>query len=83
MARGLAGSLAGVYLSDQGAEVIKVEPPGGDPTRAWSASRVWNRGKKSVVLDLKDPGDASRFGRLAATGASCRSAGRSSRASEN
>jgi crotonobetainyl-CoA:carnitine CoA-transferase CaiB-like acyl-CoA transferase len=67
LARGLAGSLAGVYLSDQGAEVIKVEPPGGDPTRAWSASRVWNRGKKSVVLDLKDPGDGSRFERLAAT----------------
>ena len=28
LSRGLAGSLAGVYLSDQGAEVIKVEPPG-------------------------------------------------------
>jgi len=67
LARGLAGSLAGVYLSDQGAEVIKVEPPGGDPTRAWSASRVWNRGKQSVVLDLKEPRDRGRFERLVAT----------------
>ena len=39
LARGLAGSLAGVYLADQGAEVIKIEPPGGDPTRVLSASR--------------------------------------------
>jgi crotonobetainyl-CoA:carnitine CoA-transferase CaiB-like acyl-CoA transferase len=67
LSRGLAGSLAGVYLSDQGAEVIKIEPPGGDPTRAWSASRVWNRGKKSAVLDLKDGEARSSFEQLAAT----------------
>ena len=67
LARGLAGSLAGVYLSDQGAEVIKVEPPGGDPTRTLSASRVWNRGKKSVVLDLKDAAGRDAFERLATT----------------
>lgn len=67
LSRGLAGSLAGVYLSDQGAEVIKVEPPGGDPTRALSASRVWNRGKKSVILDLKDAKGKDCFERLAGT----------------
>jgi crotonobetainyl-CoA:carnitine CoA-transferase CaiB-like acyl-CoA transferase len=67
LARGLAGSLAGVYLSDQGAEVIKVEPPGGDPTRALSASHVWNRGKKSVILDLKDVDGKGQFEQLAAT----------------
>jgi crotonobetainyl-CoA:carnitine CoA-transferase CaiB-like acyl-CoA transferase len=67
LARGLAGSLAGAYLADQGAEVIKIEPPGGDPTRAMSASRVWNRSKKSVILDLKDAGDMALFGRLLTT----------------
>ncbi len=67
LARGLAGSLAGAYLSDQGAEVIKVEPPGGDPTRTLSASRVWNRGKKSLILDLKDAGSRDAFERLVLT----------------
>jgi len=48
-------------LADLGAEVIKVEPPGGDPFRGWGAARdghsVWfsihGRNKLSVVLDLK------------------------------
>ena len=52
---GMAGSVATMVLSDFGAEVIKVEPPGGDPFRAWPASLQWNRGKKSVTLDLKTP----------------------------
>ncbi len=51
--QGMAGGLATMVLSDFGAEVVKVEPPGGDPFRAWPASLMWNRGKKSVVLDLK------------------------------
>ena len=33
--------------------MLKVEPPGGDPTRALSGSRVWHRGKESIVLDLR------------------------------
>jgi crotonobetainyl-CoA:carnitine CoA-transferase CaiB-like acyl-CoA transferase len=48
-------------LADLGAEVIKVEPPGGDPFRGWGAAKdgnsVWfsvhGRNKLSVVLDLK------------------------------
>jgi crotonobetainyl-CoA:carnitine CoA-transferase CaiB-like acyl-CoA transferase len=67
LARGLAGSLAGVYLSDQGAEVVKIEPPEGDPTRAWSASRVWNRGKKSVIVDLKTAEGKRQFVQLVGT----------------
>ena len=67
LARGLAGSLAGAYLSDQGAEVIKVEPPEGDPTRAWSASRVWNRGKKSAVIDLTSAQGKAQFEQLVST----------------
>ena len=54
-------------LGDLGADVIKVERPGGDDTRGWGppfalgeATYFWsaNRNKRSVVLDLHDPGDA-------------------------
>ncbi len=50
---GMPGGLAGLVLADYGAEVIKIEPPTGDPWRTHPAWRFWNRGKKSVVLDLK------------------------------
>ena len=65
LARGLAGSLAGAYLSDQGADVVKVEPPGGDPTRKYVGSRVWNRGKRSIVADPWKPAGAEIVRRLA------------------
>ena len=42
-----------MVLADNGAEVIKVEPPTGDPFRHLPAFRQWHRGKKSLVLDLK------------------------------
>lgn len=50
---GMPGSLATAVFADFGASVIKVEPPGGDPFRAQGAWLAWNRGKKSVVLDLE------------------------------
>ncbi|MEZ5818709.1 MAG: CoA transferase [Hyphomicrobiaceae bacterium] len=48
-------------LGDLGAEIIKIEPPGGDPVRTWGAqidgNSVWwsvhGRNKKSVVVDMK------------------------------
>jgi len=57
----LAGPFAGTILAYFGAEVIKVEPPGGDPIRGWREVRdgtsLWyrslGRNKKSVTLDLK------------------------------
>ena len=52
--QGMAGSIATMVMSDFGAEVIKIESPQGDPFRAFPPSLVWNRGKKSVVIDLKD-----------------------------
>jgi formyl-CoA transferase len=65
--RVLAGPLATSTLADQRAEVVKVERPGsGDDTRAWgppwteTGSSYFagvNRSKKSVELDLRDPGD--------------------------
>jgi crotonobetainyl-CoA:carnitine CoA-transferase CaiB-like acyl-CoA transferase len=53
----VAAPLLGMLLADQGAEVVKVERPGGDPTRDEIAFAVWNRGKQSIALDLKDAAD--------------------------
>ena len=57
----LAGPFTGTILGYFGAEVIKVEPPGGDPIRGWREVKddtsLWyrslGRNKKSVTLDLK------------------------------
>ena len=49
---GMPGALCTLVMADYGAEVIKVEPPGGDPFRFQPAWISWNRGKKSIVLDL-------------------------------
>ena len=51
----IAAPLAGMLLADQGATVIKVERRQGDPARVHPAFATWNRGKQSVVLDLKTP----------------------------
>jgi formyl-CoA transferase len=60
----IAGPFAAKTLADFGADVVKIEPPdGGDPLRRWrllkDGTSVWwqvqSRGKRSVVLDLKDP----------------------------
>jgi crotonobetainyl-CoA:carnitine CoA-transferase CaiB-like acyl-CoA transferase len=59
----LAGPFATMLLADLGAEVVKVEPPGGDETRSWAPHVAGesayfmsaNRGKKSIAVDLKDP----------------------------
>jgi crotonobetainyl-CoA:carnitine CoA-transferase CaiB-like acyl-CoA transferase len=50
--QGMAGPLATMILADYGAEVIRVEPAGGDPMWAHPAYLLWNRGKKSIELDL-------------------------------
>src|SRR5712692_1349145 len=72
----VSGPLATMILGDQGADVIKVEAPdGGDHTRAGSNRRGGfaasflnnNRNKRSIVLNLKDPGALKVLLRLAAT----------------
>jgi crotonobetainyl-CoA:carnitine CoA-transferase CaiB-like acyl-CoA transferase len=50
---GIAGPITGMLLADHGADVVKIEPPGGDPFRSLSGYRVWQRGKRSAILDLK------------------------------
>ena len=49
---GMPGALCTLVMADYGAEVIKAEPPGGDPFRFQPAWISWNRGKKGIVLDL-------------------------------
>ena len=67
LTQGMAGSIATMTLSDFGADVIKIEPPGGDPYRSFSSSLLWNRGKSSVVIDLKNENGASEFLKLVAS----------------
>ncbi len=63
LTQNLAGPLCAQILGDLGADVIKVEAPGGDPGRAWGPP-FWgtdstlflsaNRNKRSIILDLKN-----------------------------
>ena len=81
LARILAGPWIGQTLADLGAEVIKVEAPQGDDTRRWGPPFVaaadgsegdaayfhsCNRGKRSLVADLRDPADLETVRALAA-----------------
>jgi crotonobetainyl-CoA:carnitine CoA-transferase CaiB-like acyl-CoA transferase len=51
---GQPGPLAGGQLADHGASVIRVERPGGDPYRSMAARAVYDRGKRGLVLNLRD-----------------------------
>jgi crotonobetainyl-CoA:carnitine CoA-transferase CaiB-like acyl-CoA transferase len=64
----LAGPYATMLLADLGAQVIKIEPPGGEISRqvADSYFASLNRNKRSVCLDLASPAGQQRLGELAA-----------------
>jgi formyl-CoA transferase len=59
----IAGPFAGKFFAEFGAEVVKIEPPEGDPLRKWrklhDGTSLWwyvqNRGKKSVTINLRVP----------------------------
>lgn len=65
LTEGMAGSLATMVLSDNGADVIKIERPGGDPYRTTPAWIMWNRGKKSVLLDVHTKSGQEQIQKLA------------------
>ncbi|MEA2728430.1 MAG: hypothetical protein QOF70_2905 [Acetobacteraceae bacterium] len=67
----VSGPVCTMILADQGADVIKVEPPGGDITRRTSGEGQMtamfvssNRGKRSIALDLKQPAALDALRRL-------------------
>ena len=62
---GAAAGIAGMVLAENGAEVVKIEPPHGDRDRSRPGFAVWHRAKKSAVLDLANAGDRERFLKLA------------------
>lgn len=72
--QGIAGPYAARLLADQGARVLKVEPPAGDwmrqlgpgPDGSSANAHFYNLGKEGVALDLKDPRDRDRALALAA-----------------
>jgi crotonobetainyl-CoA:carnitine CoA-transferase CaiB-like acyl-CoA transferase len=51
IATGIAGPMAAMLLADLGADVVQLEPPGGDPDRSRPGFAMWARGKTSVTLD--------------------------------
>src|ERR1041384_6751311 len=72
MSHMIMGPSCGMVLAQLGAEVIKVEPPGGDKTRTLGGMGVgffpiFNRGKRSVTLDLATPAGRAAMDRLLAT----------------
>jgi len=62
----IAGPMAAMLLGDQGADVIRVDPPGG-PRWDTPANATWNRNKRSIVLDLKQPADLETARKLIAS----------------
>jgi crotonobetainyl-CoA:carnitine CoA-transferase CaiB-like acyl-CoA transferase len=71
----IAAPCASALFADLGAEVIKIEPPAGDPGRRFVSSagggadlspafELFNRGKRSVVLDITSPSDRQRLDTL-------------------
>lgn len=62
----VAGPAAAMMLADQGADVVRVDPPGG-PMWSTPANAMLNRGKRSIVLNLKGTDDADAARRLVAS----------------
>jgi len=69
----ITGPAAGMLLADMGADVVKIEQPGaGDPFRAFKGGlysphfQTYNRNKKSITLNTKEPADLETFDRLVA-----------------
>jgi formyl-CoA transferase len=69
----MAGPFCAMQLADLGADVIKIEPPAGDPTRLMPGGsgtespgfNALNRGKRGIALNLKSPAAQDVFRRLA------------------
>lgn len=72
LSHAVMGPACGLVLADLGAEVIRIEPPGGDPTRQLKGFGIgyfsfFNRNKKSVCIDLKSKIGCENLSRLLET----------------
>ncbi len=73
LTRLVAGNMASLQLADFGADVIKVEPPSGDPLRDWRDGghelhwKTYARNKRSIVLNFRHAAAKAALLRLAAT----------------
>ena len=75
LSQAYSGPFAAMQLADHGAEVLKVEPLGGEQTRGWGPRKndysayyaYFNRNKKGIALDLKTPEGKEALTRLIAT----------------
>lgn len=73
LSRLVAGNMLTLQLADFGADVIKVEPPAGDPLRDWKDDgqslhwKTYGRNKRSIVLNLREPGDLETLKSLIGT----------------
>ena len=73
LSRLVAGNMVSLQLGDFGADVIKIEPPTGDPLRAWKENglslywKVYGRNKRSVAMNLRQPEAMASLWRLIKT----------------
>jgi crotonobetainyl-CoA:carnitine CoA-transferase CaiB-like acyl-CoA transferase len=73
LSRLVAGNMLSQQLGDFGADVIKVEPPQGDPLREWREDghslfwKAYGRNKRSLVLNLREPNDMAALSALLET----------------
>src|SRR5262245_14152311 len=73
MTRLVAGNMLSLQLADFGADVIKIEPPSGDPLRDWRDGgqelhwKTYARNKRSIVLNFRHADARDALLRLAAT----------------
>ena len=63
----IAGPLTAMILGDYGADVIHIDPPGGPRWDGYKANAVLARGKRNIILDLKDPADLTIAKKLIST----------------
>ena len=73
LSRLVAGNMLSLQLADFGADVIKIEPPAGDPLREWKDEglslfwKTYGRNKRSVVLNLREDADREALWALIAS----------------
>src|ERR1700736_2913536 len=66
LSSGIAGPMTTMMLADNGARVIRIEPPEGDRFAPQSGYTVWQRGKERAILDLRGVAGREEFAALAA-----------------